>query len=207
MNRNPDFKGVLLAAAVAIFAGCGIPTIKDYSPQAVPAPAGAPALRVAVALTDNQSPTPSESEMNEKLADIRAQHKSAFVTPEVNVVANYSTNKGSPIGPEALTEILIKELQATEAFTSVENEGAGPADAVVKPVLKTCVYTIFGNTHYVFDLEMQVSVTKKGRKVMDKGYARRWQNLGMNIFKQLYQELLPEVMKEIRNDIVASLKR
>jgi len=197
--------GCMLIVAELACAGCAeAPPVKEYNPLPATSPwAGAATLKAAVALTDNQSRTPSESEMNAKLADVLNERKRLLVTPQVSAVT------GCMVGPEKLTEILIKELKASGFFVSVEDEGAGPADVLVKPVLKTCVFSIIGyNIHNVYDFEMQVRVLKRGQPVMDKTYTQRWQALDMaNLLNLLFQEHLPPVMKQIRDDIVASLAR
>ncbi|MCX5855726.1 MAG: hypothetical protein NTZ24_14345 [Deltaproteobacteria bacterium] len=197
------FVGYISIIAALGIAGCAsAPPVKEYTPLRVTSPlAGTPTLKAAVVLTVNQSPTPSESEMNERLADVLKERKRFLVTPQVTAVT------GCMVGSEKFTEILIKELKASGFFVSVDGEGAGPADVLVKPVLKTCIFSIIGlNIHNVFDFEMQVQVLKRGKLVMDKTYTERWQPLDMaDLFNQLFQERLPPVMKQIRDDIVASL--
>ena len=197
--------GYLWTVAALGLAGCvTAPPVKEYVPLPATSPsAGSPSLKAVVALAVNQSVTPSESEMNEKLADILQERRQFLVTPQVTAVT------GCVVTPEKITEILVKELTVSGAFVSAEGECAGPADVLVKPILKNCVFSIIGaNIHNVFDFEMQVQVLKRGKPVMDKTYTQRWQALEMgDIFNQLFQERLPPVMKQVRDDIVASLAR
>lgn len=195
-----------LAVPVLGLAACAaIPTIQEYHPIGVGAASSGGTLRVAVALVENQSPSPTESEEDVRLADVRMQHKRLMRGgPKTHAVHNHSNNKNSPVGPEALTAMLIKELKASGKFASVDHEGAGTADILVKPTLKWCTLTILGlNLHNVWDFEIEIEVLKGGKSVMKKSYKKRWEKWNMQ-WTDAYANKFPPLMQEIRNDIVRS---
>ena len=191
-----------------ITSGCiSVPTIQDYIP--IP-PAQTPAkignLRVAVSLVNNQSPTPSAKDEDRRLDAIRRKYGRLMPLKTHNVV-NHSNSKNSPVGPEQLTEIFIKELSASNYFASVNHEGVATADVLVKPTIKWCTLSILGlNIHNVFDFEIEVQVFKGKESVMAKSYNRRWEKWDMN-YNTVYSQFFPPLMKEIRDDIVNSLAK
>jgi len=208
-NVNPyhSIMALLLLTSFLAFSGCvSIPTLQDYTPiSPTQAPAKSGTLRAAVSLVDNQSPTPSEREEDRRLDAVRRKH-GRLIPLRTHTVVNHSNNANSPIGPERLTEILIQELSVSGFFASVDHEGAGASDVLIKPTLKWCTLSILGlNIHNVFDFELEVQVLKGQQSVMTKSYKRRWEKWDLD-YNTAYSQFFPPLMKEIRDDIVRSLE-
>jgi len=194
---------IFLLLPFLISSGCvSVPTAQSYIPLPPgQAPAKSGSLRVAVSLVNNQSPTPSESDEDRRLDAIRREH-GRLIPLKTHTVVNHSNNQNSPVGPEALTEIMIKELTTSGYFASVQHEGVGASDVLVKPTIKWCTLSILGlNIHNVFDFEMEVQVLKGQELLMTKSYKRRWEKWDMN-YNTAYSQYFPPLMKEIRDDIV-----